>query len=197
MRNQRKRFLTYAVIAAATALGLAGQAMAEQQPDPRQMMQKQIQIMDPALRQRVQQLSPETKQSLLRIYSQHSRHSDEVTLRQVMHEVLADYQKIASGIMTDNAEQAADAARSLANHRIPRGGLLPYLSIEDISDDKLGVLVPFNDDVEGNAKRLADAAERGEMAAAAEYFGKIAAGCVGCHSVFRGKPGVSPLLVSQ
>ncbi len=96
--------------------------------------------------------------------------------------------------MTDNPEQAAEAARRLANHRIPRGGLLPYMKPEDITDDKLGVLVPFNDEVEGNALRLAEAAEKKDMTAAANYFGKIANGCMGCHQVFRGKPGVSPHL---
>jgi hypothetical protein len=102
-----------------------------------QMMQQQIQLMQPELAQRVKGLSPETKQLLLRIYSQHNRHSDRITLRHVMHEVLADYHSMNAGILTDNPEQAADSARRLANHRIPRGGPLPYLKLDDITDEKL------------------------------------------------------------
>ena len=43
---------------------------------------------------------------------------------------------------------------------------------------------PFNDLVEGNAIKLADAAEQGNMGEAASLLGKISTGCVGCHAVF-------------
>lgn len=159
-----------------------------------QMMQQQIQMMKPELQRKVKDLTPETKQLLLRIYSQHSRHSSQITLRHVMHEVLADYQSMIAGIVTDNPEQAADSARRLADHRIPRGGLLPYLKLEDVSNEKLSLLASFNDSVEGNAKRLADAAESGDMAKASSYLTDITTGCIGCHQAFRGVPGISTML---
>ena len=130
----------------------------------------------------------------MKILGQHTRYSDKITLRQVMHEVLSDYQSIAAGIMTDNAEQAAASARRLANHRIPAGGLLPYLGLENINDGQLAVLETFNDAVEGEALKLAKAADAGDIGAAAVHFGKISSGCVACHNVFRGQPGVSDLL---
>jgi hypothetical protein len=181
-------------------LALAGVAMAgenaaaERLAASQQMMQQQMRLMQPPLAKRVQGLSPETKKMLLHVYSAHSRHSDSITLRQVMHEVLADYNSMNAGILTDNVEQAADSARRLADHRIPRGGLLPYLRLEDVTDEKLAALAGFNDSVEGNARRVAEAVEQGQMGRAAALVGDITAGCVGCHQVFRGVPGVSSLL---
>ena len=128
------------------------------------------------------------------ILAMHSRYSDEATLRQVMLEVLADYQTMVMGIMTDSNEMAADGARRLANHRIPVGGLLPYMGMENITDDRLAVLGTFNDSVEGNANKLADAAAAGDMATAASLLGDITSGCVACHAVFRSLPGKSDLL---
>ncbi|HEB95257.1 MAG TPA: hypothetical protein ENI96_02345 [Sedimenticola thiotaurini] len=157
----------------------------------KQMMGRQIQMMTPEYQERVKALSPQTRKLLMRIYSQHSRHSDRITLRQVMLEVLNDYNGMVAGIVTDNPVQAADSARRLANHRIPRGGLIPYLRIGDVNDEKLSVLSSFNDSVEGNAKRLADAADDGEMVKAASYLSDITAGCVGCHNVFRDVPGTT------
>ena len=171
----------------------AGQAAPDMQR-LKQMMGRQIQMMTPEYQERVKALSPQTKKLLMRIYSQHSRHSDRITLRQVMLEVLNDYNGMVAGIVTDNPVQAADSARRLANHRIPRGGLIPYLRIGDVNDEKLSVLSSFNDSVEGNAKRLADAADDGEMVKAASYLSDITAGCVGCHNVFRDIPGATPNL---
>jgi hypothetical protein len=159
-----------------------------------QMMQAEMQLMQPDLQKQISALSKVTKQAIAKIYSQHTRRSSSLTLRQVMHEVQSDYQSTATGILTDNYEQASDSARRLANHRLPRGGLLPYLKAEHVTDEMLGVLVPFNDSVEGNALRLAEAADKGNMSVAAEYFGKITSGCVACHQVFRGQPGMSPRL---
>lgn len=193
--------ITLVTFFAATGSSLAGEAPVNKKPDPEQMkqmqqiMMQQMQMMKPEMRKRVKVLSPENKQALIRILAQHSRRSDSVTFRQVMHEVQADYQSMATGIFTDNPEQAAASARRLANHRIPRGGLLPYLKIEDVTDEKVGALVPFNDSVEGNALRLAEAAEQGDMTSAAKYMGEIAGGCVACHNVFRGKPGQSQWLM--
>lgn len=195
----RSRVRNGLLAATAGAMLFGGAALAQEPkkgppPAVMQMMKEQMSLMTPELQQRVKALSPETKMALARIYTQHTRRSDSLTLRQVMHEVLADYQDVLAGIVTDNTEQAADSARRLANHRLPRGGLLPYMKLEDVTDEKLGVLVPFNDSVEGNALRLAEAAEKGDMAQASRYMGDITNGCVGCHQVFRGVPGISPRL---
>lgn len=149
----------------------------------------------PELRQKVMALSPQTKAMLKKLHDQHPRRSKELTLRQIMQEVLADYESMVSGIAADNAEQAADSARRLASHRIPKGGLLPYFALEHVNDADLGVLQTMNDAVEGNALKLAEAADKGDMAGAAARLSDIMVGCVACHQKFRGKPGVSANLV--
>ena len=160
----------------------------------KKVLQAQIDLMKPELQEKVKALSTDTKMSIMAILAMHSRYSKRATLRQVMTEVFADYQSILTGIMTDNPEQAADSARRLANHRIPVGGLLPYLGLENINDERLALLVGFNDSVEGNALKLADAADAGDLTAAASFVGPITAGCVACHGIFRKQPGVSDLL---
>jgi len=162
--------------------------------DLKKVLQSQIAMMKPELQSKVNDLSTDTKMAVMAILAMHSRLSDEATLRQVMLEVLADYQTMSMGIMTDSAEMTADAARRLANHRIPVGGLLPYLGLENINDGKLAVLESFNDSVEGNAIKLAEAAEKGNMSEAAGLLGQISSGCVGCHAVFREYPGTSDLM---
>lgn len=149
----------------------------------------------PELRQRFFALSPELRATLGKLHASHTRHSKALTLRQVMQEILSEYQGVAAAIATDNAEQAADGARRLANHRIPVGGLLPYFPLDKINDASLSVLPAMNDAVEGAALRLAQAAEQGNMAEAASRLGEVATGCVACHQFFRGRPGVSPLLL--
>jgi hypothetical protein len=133
---------------------------------------------------------------LKQVSAKHNRPSQTLTLRQVMHEVMADYQNMLTGLAADNGAQAADSARRLANHRIPRGGLLPYFALDKVNDAGLAPLQSFNDQVEGNALRLAEAAEQGDMVKAATYVGDITTGCIGCHQVFRGQPGVSPRLMN-
>jgi hypothetical protein len=162
--------------------------------DLKKVMQGQLNMMKPELQGKVKNLSTDTKMSLMAILAMHSRYSEEATLRQVMIEVVTDYQGMVMGIMTDSREMAIDSARRLANHRIPVGGLLPYLGIDNISDERLAVLSSFNDSVEGNANKLADAVEAGDMTTAASLLGDIGAGCVGCHAVFRSLPGKSDLL---
>ena len=188
-------------VSLAAAFLISGSAVAaDGKPDPQKMkelqqiMQHQMMLMKPELQAKVKVLSPKTKQSLMKILAQHSRYSETATLRQVMTEVLADYQSMVSGIMTENKEQVADSARRLANHRIPVGGLLPYLGLENVNDDRLAILEGFNDSVEGNAKKLASAADAGDMALAASLVGPITTGCVSCHAVFRSQPGLSNLL---
>ena len=155
------------------------------------IMKSDMALMKPDLQKQVQGLSKKTKMELMKILSAHTRRSKQLTLRQVMHEVLADYQSIASGLSTDNTEQAADSARRLANHRLPLGGLIPYMAKDDVNDNRMASLVAFNDMVEGNAIRLAEAADKGNVNAAANYLGKIMEGCVACHQTFRGQPGIS------
>lgn len=98
-------------------------------------------------------------------------------------------------VPTDSAEQAADSARRLADHRIPMGGLLPFFLLDRIDYESLSVLPPINDAAEGAALRLAEAADRGDMGEAAVRVSEITRGCVACHQIFRGQPGVSPLLL--
>ena len=161
----------------------------------KKVLQGQIALMKPELQEKVKGLSTDTKMLLMSILAMHSHYSDKATLRQVMLEVLADYQSMVMGIMTDSSEMTADAARRLANHRIPIGGLLPYMGMENITDDRLAVLAGFNDSVEGNSIKLAEAADKGDMVTAASLLGDISSGCVGCHAVFRPEiPGTSDLL---
>jgi len=160
----------------------------------KKVLQGQIALTTPELQEKVKGLSVDTKMSLMAILAMHNRYSERATMRQVMTEVLSDFQSILAGIMTDNPEQTADSARRLANHRIPVGGLLPYLGLENITDDRLAVLDGFNSSVEGNALKLAAAAEAGDMATAASLVGPISSGCVACHGVFRSQPGVSDLV---
>ncbi len=188
---------------AATAIllsaALAAPAFA-QQPSPAEMqrgkefLQKSMGMMKPELLEKAKALPPEIQQFLLKIAIKHTRHSETLTMRQVMQELLADYQTVAAAIATDNGEQAADAARRMAHHRLPRGGLLPYLPLEKVNAKDLGVLPAMEEAVEGGAMKLAAAAEKGDMAAAARHFGDVTAGCVACHAHFRGQPGVSARL---
>ena len=186
---------------AVTFLGGFVAVQAQQSPEQQQMaqqkMKKMMQMYTPELRKRVQALSPETKAEVLKILSQHTRHSNQVTFRQVMHEVLVDYQAIASAIATDNSEAAAEAARRLANHKIPVGGLFPYFDLDEINDEKMGVLPAMNSAVEGSALKLAEAADKGDLSTAAGHLSKIMQGCVACHQMFRGTPGISNKLTGK
>jgi hypothetical protein len=141
-------------------------------------------------------LSPELKATIQKLHAGHTRRAKETTLRQVMHEILSEYQSIASALATDNAEQAAEAARRLANHRIPKGGLLPYFPLDKINNQDLSVLPAMNDIVEGSALKLADAADQGDLPRAASHMSDIMTGCVACHQKFRGVPGISANLMT-
>jgi Cytochrome C' len=185
--------------AAVLGLGLCGAAWS-QAPSPEEMqrakefMQKSKAMMKPELREKADALPPEIQQFLFKVAVKHTRRSETLTMRQVMQELLADYQAVAGAIATDNGELAADAARRLAHHRLPRGGMLPYLPLEKINGKDLGVLPAMEEAVEGGAMKLAAAAEKGDMAAAARHFGDVTSGCVACHAHFRGQPGVSARL---
>lgn len=166
-------------------------------PDGAAMMQRQMSIMTPELRARIQALSPETRATLRQIFGAHTRLSETATLRQVMVEILSDLQGVVAGLAMGNGEQAALAARAVANHRIPRGGILPYLAPEQVNDDLVSSLSTFNAQVEGNALHLAEAAEAGDLSRAAGYLEEISLGCIGCHDLFRGRPGVSPRVLPR
>ncbi len=193
MKQAMKTAATAAILASFVYAAPAS-AQASAKPDAQrgmEIMQKQMAMMTPELVEKAKALSPETKQFLAKIAIKHTRHSDTLTLRQVMQEILADYQAVVGAIATDNGEQAAEAARRLANHRLPRGGMLPYLPLEKVNSNDLSILPAMEGIIEGGAVRLAEAAEKGDMSTAAQQVGSITAGCVACHAQFRGQPGTS------
>ena len=159
-------------------------------------MQQMMKTYSPELRQKVMALSPGLKATIQELHAGHTRRAQVTTLRQVMHEILSEYQSIASALATDNAEQAAEAARRLANHRIPKGGLLPYFPLDKINDNDLAVLPAMNTIVEGSALKLAEAADQGDLPRAASHMSDIMTGCVACHQKFRGVPGISANLMT-
>jgi len=192
----RKVMLTSLMLAG--GLVSSGLSMAEAPGNAAPMpveMQQMMKTYTPALRQKVMALSPELKGTIQQLHAGHTRHAKETTLRQVMQEILSEYQSIASALATDNVEQAAEAARRLANHRIPKGGLLPYFPLDKINNTDLAVLPAMNEIVEGSALKLATAADAGDMPRAASYMSDIMTCCVACHQKFRTTPGVSANLM--
>jgi cytochrome c556 len=183
----------------AGALVSSGLAAAEAPKNgalPPAEMQQMMKTYKPELRQKVMALSPELKATIQKLHAGHTRRAKETNLRQIMHEILSDYQSIASALATDNAEQASEAARRLANHRIPKGGLLAYFPLDKVNTNDLSVLPAMNEAVEGSALKLADAADAGDLPKAAAYMSDIMTGCVACHQTFRGVPGVSANLMT-
>lgn len=193
----KKTLFTPLILAA--CLVSSGLAAAET-PKPAAPMPAEMQAMmkayTPELRQKVMALSPELKSTIQQLHAGHPRRAKETNLRQIMHEILSEYQSIASAVATDNAEQAAEAARRLAGHRIPKGGLLAYFPLDKVNNDDMGVLPAMNTAVEGSALKLAEAADAGNMALAASYMSDIMTGCVACHQKFRGVPGNSATLMT-
>ncbi|MCC6249325.1 MAG: hypothetical protein IT499_16425 [Rubrivivax sp.] len=189
------RLCAAAALATALATVPATRALAADPPAKLDMqrgtelMQQQMAQMTPELRERAAALSPEIKRFLMGVALKHERRSDTMTLVQVMHEILADYQTIGAAIATDNGPMAADAARRVALHRLPRGGMLPYLPFDKVTNEGLSVLPAMEVAVEGNAMKLAEAADKGDMVGAANYYGAVTTGCVACHAHFRGQPG--------
>ncbi len=160
-------------------------------------IQQMMKVYTPEMRQKVMALSPELKATIQQLHAGHPRRAKETTLRQIMLEILSEYQTIAMAIAMDNPEAAADAARRLAGHRIPKGGLLPYFPLTQVNDADLGVLPAMNTAVEGSALKLAEAAEAGDMPRAASYLSDIMTGCVACHIKFRpAVPGLSTSLIA-
>ncbi|WP_324779235.1 hypothetical protein [Thiobacillus sedimenti] len=184
--------LTGGLASASAALAEPPQGAAPMPAEMQQMMKTYT----PELRQKVMALSPQLKGTIQKLHAGHTRRAKETTLRQVMQEILSDYQAVAAALATDNAEQASEAARRLANHRIPKGGLLPYFPLDKINDADLAVLPAMNQIVEGSALKLADAADAGDLPRAASHMSDIMTGCVACHQKFRGTPGISANLLS-
>jgi hypothetical protein len=209
--KQRSLVLFAAAVCASAALsgllpGAAAPARAQAQPPApdmsvmrrgMEMMQKQMAIMTPDLVEQANALSPPIKQFLMNVLLKHPRQSDTLTLRQVMQEILADYQAVGAAIAVDNHALAADSARRIADHRLPRGGMLPYLPRDKVTTKELSVLPAMEQAVEGGARSIAAAADKGDMVAAAQHFGTMTSGCVACHAHFRGQPGISPRLRAQ
>ncbi|RPH62591.1 MAG: hypothetical protein EHM83_11365, partial [Burkholderiales bacterium] len=158
--NRRLLALCATAVFAGLASGLVLPVRAQAQPSGAapemaemrrgmELMQKQMAVMTPELREKANALSPEIKRFLMQVVLKHPRQSDTLTLAQVMQEILADYQAVATAIAVDNGELAADAARRIANHRLPRGGMLPYLSLEKVTTKELSVLPAMEQAVEG------------------------------------------------
>lgn len=189
MQNKKQWLLGIAM--SCLVLGAAAQGKPEDMKRGMELMQQQMALMSPELVQKAQALSPEIKKFLMRVAVRHERRSDTLTLVQVMQEIMAEHQMIGAAIATDNGAMAADAARRLALHRLPKGGMLPYLPIEKVTTESLSVLPSMEVAVEGNAQKIAEAAEKGDMVAAAQHYGEMTAGCVACHMHFRGQPGAS------
>lgn len=198
--SQRKPFipsLLACLLAFTVPLGMSSASAGEAKADPKagmQIVQKQLALMTPELQQKVKALSPDIKQFLAHVAAKHTRKSESATLAQVMQEVLGDYQAMALAISMDNGEAAAEAARRLADHRLPRGGLLPYMPLDKVNTQDLSVLPAMEMAVEGGSILLAEAAEKGDMISAAGHLGDVTRGCVACHQHFRGQPGTSNLL---
>lgn len=189
MQNKKQWLLGISI--SCLALGTQAQGAPEDMKRGMDLMQQQMALMSPELVQKAQALSPDIKKFLMRVALRHERRSDTLTLVQVMQEIMAEHQMIGAAIATDNGAMAADAARRLALHRLPKGGMLPYLPIEKVTTDSLSVLPSMEVAVEGNAQKIAEAAEKGDMVAAANHYGDMTAGCVACHMHFRGQPGAS------
>lgn len=179
-----KKYLSGLLIAGLVAF--SGVAAAEK-PNMMKMAEK----FSPELLEKLNELSPETKSTLMGRMGQHTRMSETATMRQVMMEVMVDYQAVAAAIATDNPEAAAEAAHRIVDHRLPVGGMLAYLPLDKVTDEDLKVLPTFGGAVEGGMKKVAEAAKKGDMTTAALALGEVTAGCVACHKHFRGQPGVS------
>jgi hypothetical protein len=193
----KKPFSVSLILASGMLLSGLASAQSPQTPAPMPVeMQQMMKTYSPELRQKVMALSPELKGTIQQLHAGHTRRAKETNLRQIMHEILSEYQSIASALATDNAEQAAEAARRLANHRIPKGGLLAYFPLDKVNTNDLSVLPAMNEIVEGSALKLADAADKGDLPKAASYMSEIMTGCVACHQKFRGVPGNSVHLMT-
>lgn len=194
MFKQKGYFLALAVLATTCAVPAAAQ---QAQPQAAQaLMAEWAAMYSPELKKKMMAVAPETRMQLMSIMVTHDRRSPQATMRQVMQEIMADFQTVSIALATDNGEMAADAARRLANHRLPKGGMLPYLPWDKITTQDISTLPTFNMVVEGGALKVAAAAEKGDFATAAQHFGEVMSGCVACHQQFRGVPGVSDRFVA-
>ena len=197
MHHPIKKSLSRTLIALAASLGMSSALAGDHKGPPAagmEVMQKQMALMKPELQAKVKALSPEIKGFLAHVAAKHTRRSDKITMAQVMQEVMVEFQTMSMAIAMEDGELAADAGRRLANHRLPRGGLLPYLPLEKVNSQDLSVLPAMEAAVEGGSIQVAEAAEKGDFVAAAGHLGDVMRGCVACHQHFRGQPGATSLL---
>ncbi len=117
--------------------------------------------------------------------------TSDLTLRQVMQEMMSDLQSIIVGISMDNLEQVAESAQRLGKHKMPKGGLRPYLPVD--KHDQLSVLPAMETIISDEVKSIVEATKEGNTATAALHITPLIQGCVTCHSIFRGTPGAVSL----
>jgi mono/diheme cytochrome c family protein len=151
-----------------------------------------LELYTPELQQRVLSLSPEILGRFAKgERSGKNQFEQQFTARQVMQQMLSDFQAIAASLALDNGKMAAENARRLINHPSPTGHVYPYVALDRINDANFSALPTMYEAVFGNAKKLAAAADEGNIPLAASYFGSVMSGCIACHQIFRGTPGVS------
>lgn len=151
----------------------------------------------PEFMERVGKLPPEFMKQFAGIAAKHPRKSDKATLRQVMLELLQDTQCVVMGISSDSYEATAECAERASEHRFPRGHLLAYGPLDNINMNLLSSIPEVNAQVEGGFDRIAKYAKGENMPAAAEEMGKVLAGCVKCHAIFRMNMGDSPYILHK
>jgi hypothetical protein len=76
-----------------------------------------------------------------------------------MQEMLSDLQSVIVGIALDNPEQIAESAQRLGTHKMPKGGLLPYLPAD--KQDQVGVLPAMESIIGGGTQQLSPQQRRG------------------------------------
>jgi hypothetical protein len=152
----------------------------------------------PELQTRILALAPERVAALGKSSRSHRHPLDgQLTARQVMQQLLADYQAIGAALVVENGKQAAESARRLVDHPSPRGQVYPYIALEKVTEENIRQIPTMWQATFGKAQQLAAAAEKGDLQQAGALYGEIVVGCVTCHQLFRGTPGVSPRLVKS
>ena len=194
-QSSRKRVLT--ALSVAVLLGASGvwsQNVVADQAKPAATPPPQVKF-TPEFMARVKALPPSFLKQFKGIAKKHDRKSAKATLRQVMLELASDTQCVVMGIASDSYEMVVECAARASHHRFPRGHLLAYGPLDNISMDFLKSIPSVNAQVEGGFDRIAEYARNENMMGAAEEFGKVMAGCVQCHAIFRMDMGNSPYIV--
>lgn len=125
------------------------------------------------------------------VYAEEAGHGHEgggaamtdASLIQVMHDLAAEMNRLQFGLFTGNRYQIERAARSIASHPTPKGGVKPYVKK---NGDQIKAMVPEIDaSIHGAAAAIADTARTAPIATLAARYSEIATGCVNCHLMFR------------